>query len=110
MSEDQIKESLSTIGLRVEQDFAVPLNGETRPLPYTVLRSEITLDASDDGALGVATYRYTLALFEANKDLSREAQVLRVLSPNSPVAVTRYPDSSPYQTNFEFSITRKFRR
>lgn len=110
MNEDQIKEALSDIGLRLEQDFAVPINGETRPLPYAVLRATINLDASDDGAVGLAIYNYTLALFEANKDLSREEQVLSVLSSNSPVAVTRYPDSSPYQTNFEFSITRKFRR
>lgn len=109
MIDTQILNRLDGTGIRREADSAVPMNGKVIPLPYMVVRQEVTVEGSDNGAVRFAVISWTVALFTANRDETRERLILRALAGVGPVRIERFPDGTPYQTNFEFT-TRQIMR
>lgn len=102
MTEETVMRQLSSVGIPIEPDFAVPVNGVTKQLPYMVARSKSEVKGSDNGRVLYQTTKWLVALFCGNKRPDLERKTLLALAGVGQVEVESFPDGSPYQTNFEF--------
>lgn len=102
MKDTQIDVRLKIVGIPIEPDFAVPVNGVSRKLPYMVVRKKSTIEGSDNGNVQYMATEWLVALFAANKDPSLERKISLALAGVGKVEVDSFPDGTPYQTNFEF--------
>ena len=103
MKQEVILSLLDGTGIAREEDFAVPVNGVTRKLPYMVVRRKETIEGDDLGRIRIVKTEWTVALFTTNREDALEQTFCKVLSGAGKVEVTRFPDGTPYQTNFEFT-------
>lgn len=106
LTREAIFSLLDGTGISREEDFAVPINGSTKKLPYMVVRTKETIDGDDLGRIRIQRTEWIVALFTTNREDELEQTMLSALSPVGMVEVTRFPDGRPYQTNFEF-ITKQ---
>lgn len=109
MRNETVTQRLEATGIRLEPEFAVPINGVTLSLPYMVTRQKITVEGSDNGNVSLCRTEWTVALFSVNKAPDLEHTIRRALMGVGSVEITCYPDCSPYQTNFKFT-TRQIMR
>lgn len=98
----RILERLDSTDIRREEETVVPINGETVPLPYMVVRSEEQDEWDDMGRICVTTIVWTVTLFTANKDFAFECKIRKALSGLGTVEIQRYPDGEPYSVDFTF--------
>ena len=105
MQASRIVQALAGTEITMAEDRAVPINGAPVPLPYFVIRREETETGADNGLVGVTEIHWTVALFTAKSDFALECKIKRALwkARISTIEVERFPDGTPYQTNFEFS-------
>lgn len=103
MTQEAVFKLLDGAGIPREADFAVPINGSTKKLPYMVARTKETIEGDDLGRIRIQRTEWIVALFTTNREDELELTTLRALSPVGRVEVTRFPDGRPYQTNFEFT-------
>lgn len=103
MREEKITQRLKFTGIPLEDEFAVPVNGVMKKLPYLISRKEIDVTGSDNGRVRLKKLRWTVALFSTGRDEKAELKILKALAGVGKVSVTRFPDGTPYQTNFEFT-------
>lgn len=103
MTNEAVLKCLDDTGIRREQDFVVPVNGEQAKLPYQVVRTKETEEGDDSGRLRIQKTEWTVALFTMNRDDVLTSRISRALSGVGKVEITRYPDGQPYQTNFKFT-------
>ena len=94
---------LDSTDITREEDFAVPINGIAKKLPYMVVRTKETIEGDDLGRIQILKTEWIVALFTTNREETLEQQLLNALSPVGKMEITRYPDGKPYQTNFEFT-------
>lgn len=109
MTDEQVMQRLQAVAIPIEPDFAVPMNGKQRPLPYMIVRKKVTTDGSDNGNVRFLVTEWIVALFMINKDTVLESKIARALTGVGKVEVNSFPDGTPYQTNFEFK-TRQIMR
>lgn len=103
MKKEVILSLLDGTGIPREEDFAVPINGSTKKLPYMVVRTKETMEGDDLGRIRIQKTEWIVALFTVNREDALEEKFCRALSTVGKVEVTRFPDGRPYQTNFEFT-------
>ncbi len=103
MKREKVTEALAGVGVDIETERAVPINGTIRHLPYLVIRTEEQDEKSDTGRVTITRIDWTVSLFSTNKDFALECKIRRALAGAGAVEVTRYPDGTPYQTDFAFS-------
>lgn len=103
MTNDCVMALLDSTRISREEDFAVPINGEVKPLPYIVARSKVTVDGDDLGRVRFLKTEWIVALFTTNRNDSLEAVIIKALAPVGRIEIERFPDGRPYQTNFEFT-------
>ena len=103
MTEKCVEAGLEKTGIAIEPDFAVPVNGVSKPLPYMVIRRKVNIDGSDNGAVRFLVISWTVALFTKNYDPVMERKISIALAGVGKVEIERFPDGTPYQTNFEFT-------
>lgn len=103
MKNETVLKLLGKTGIPREPDFAVPINGVSKPLPYMVIRTKAAVDGDDHGRVRWGKTEWVVALFTTNRDDALESKVLGCLAPVGRVEVERFPDGKPYQTNFEFT-------
>lgn len=103
MKQETIYTMLDGTGIPREEDFAVPMNGSTKKLPYMVVRTKETIEGDDLGRIRIQRTEWIVALFTNNREDALEQKFCRALSTVGKVEVTRFPDGRPYQTNFEFT-------
>ena len=106
MTRENVLAMLNTTGIRLEADFAVPINGSPVPLPYQIVRTKETVTGSDNGQVNVLKIEWGVALFTVNRDDALEAVFLKSLRGVGKVEVIRYPDGKPYQTTFKFTTNQ----
>ena len=106
MKKETVLNLLDGTGIPREADFAVPINGVSKMLPYLVTRMKETVDGDDRGRIRWVKTEWVVALFTTNRDDVLESKILRCLASVGRVEVERFPDGKPYQTNFEF-ITKQ---
>ena len=109
MTDIVLNNRLQATGIRLEQDFAVPVNGHVVNLPYMVVRRKETIDGSDNGRVQILRIEWIVALFTKNRDAALERIISKALRGVGKVEVNRYPDGKPYQTNFEFKTNQIMR-
>lgn len=100
---EKVLARLDGTGIRREEETAVPINGETLPLPYMVVRSEETDTWGDMGRVGFTTITWHIALFTANKDFALECKIRKALAGLGAVEIERFPDGEPYSVDFAFT-------
>lgn len=103
MTKEKILSLLDGTGILREEDFAVPINGTTKKLPYMVVRTKETIEGDDLGRIRIQKTEWIVALFTVNREDALEERFCRAISTVGKVEVTRFPDGRPYQTNFEFT-------
>lgn len=103
MTKEKILLLLDGTGIPREEDFAVPINGSTKKLPYMVVRTKETIEGDDLGRIRIMKTEWIVALFTTNREDALEQKFCKALSATGKVEVTRFPDGRPYQTNFEFT-------
>lgn len=103
MIQENILTLLDSTGISREEDFAVPINGSAKKLPYMVVRTKDTIEGDDLGRIQIQKTEWIVALFTTNREEALEQKFRKALSPVGRVEITRYPDGRPYQTNFEFT-------
>lgn len=105
MTAEKINQNLVSTLIPMEEDSAVPMNGTARKLPYMVARQDITITGSDNGRVGLKKISWTVALFSTARDEAAERKIAAALALAGVgrVIITRFPDGTPYQTNFEFT-------
>ena len=103
MMQEYVLSLLDGTGISREEDFAVPINGSAKKLPYMVVRSRETIDGDDLGRIQILKTEWIVALFTVNREEALEQKFRKALSPVGRVEITHYPDGKPYQTNFEFT-------
>lgn len=103
MTREQVFQKLDATGIRREEDFVVPINGQQVRLPYQVVRTKETEEGDDAGRVRYQKIEWTVALFTTNRDDTLAGKISASLSGVGKVEVTRYPDGQPYQTNFKFT-------
>lgn len=103
MKQDIVYALLDSTGLPREEDYAVPINGIAKKLPYIVVRTKETIEGDDLGKIQIQKTEWIVALFTTNREDALEQTLRKALSPVGRVEITRYPDGKPYQTNFEFT-------
>ena len=103
MKQDIVYALLDSTGLSREEDFAVPINGIAKKLPYMVVRTKETIEGDDLGRIQIQKTEWIVALFTTNQEETLEQKLRKALSPVGKMEITRYPDGKPYQTNFEFT-------
>lgn len=106
MTRENVIKQLEGTGVRQEQDFLVPVNGKQVKLPYHVIRTKETVTGSDNGNVRLLKIEWVVALFTTNRDDELEVNFLKALYNVGKVEVTRYPDGTPYQTNFKFTTNQ----
>ena len=99
---EKILARLDSTEIRREEETAVPINGETLPLPYMVVRSEENDKWDDMGRVGVTTITWTVVLFTANKNFALECKIRKALAGLGTVEIERFPDGEPYSVYFTF--------
>lgn len=109
MTKTEVNSRLKDTSIRLEQDFVVPTNGHTVNLPYMIVRRKETIDGSDNGKVQTQRIEWIVALFTKNRDETLERTIFKALCGVGKVEVTRYPDGTPYQTNFEFKTNQIMR-
>ena len=97
MTESQILNRLDGVGIRREQDFAVPMNGVQVNLPYMVARQDKTIEGSDNGRAQLLKIEWTVALFSTNKNQALENLISRALCGVGKMKITSFPDGTPYR-------------
>ena len=100
---EKILERLDSTGIRMEDEAVVPINGETVPLPYMVVRSEENDKWDDMGRVCIVTIKWTITLFTTNKDYALECKIRKALAGLGTVEVERFPDGEPYSVDFTFT-------
>jgi len=103
LKQEVILSLLDGTGIPREEDFAVPINGNTKKPPYMVVRTKETMEGDDLGRIRIQKTEWIVALFTVNREDALEERFCRALSTVGKVEVTRFPDGRPYQTNFEFT-------
>lgn len=103
MKQEVILSLLDGTDIPREEDFAVPMNGSTKKLPYMVVRTKETMEGDDLGRIRIQKTEWIVALFTVNREDSLEQKFCKALSAAGKVEITRFPDGRPYQTNFEFT-------
>lgn len=103
MIQENILTLLDSTGISREEDFAVPINGSAKKLPYMVVRTKDTIEGDDLGRIQIQKTEWIVALFTTSREEALEQKFRKALSPVGRVEITRYPDGRPYQTNFEFT-------
>lgn len=103
MMQEYVLSLLDGTGISREEDFAVPINGSAKKLPYMVVRTKDTIEGDDLGRIQIQKTEWIVALFTVNREETLEQKFRKALSPVGRVEITRYPDGKPYQTNFEFT-------
>ena len=106
MTDIEVNNRLKATGIRMEQDFAVPINGHVVNLPYMIARRKENIDGSDNGRVQTKKIEWIVALFSKNRDEVLERKIFKALCGVGKVEVNRYPDGTPYQTNFEFKTNQ----
>ena len=105
MQSNDIMKALEATEIPLEDERAVPCNGEARQLPYMVVRKE-TIDHGDDaGRIRLQKISWTVALFTKKKEPELDRKIRMALANVGGVKITPYPDGTPYETNFEFKTT-----
>lgn len=100
---EEILARLDSTEIRREEETAVPINGETLPLPYMVVRSEEQDKWDDMGRVCVVTIVWTVTLFTTNKNFALECKIRKALAGLGTVEIRRYPDGEPYSVDFTFT-------
>lgn len=100
---EEILARLDKTDIRLEDETAVPINGETAPLPYMIVRSEEIDTWDDKGRICVTTTNWTIVLFTVNKDFALECKIRKALAGLGTVTVERFPDGQPYSVYFTFT-------
>lgn len=100
---EKVLARLAGTGIRIEEETAVPINGETLPLPYMIVRSEETDTWGDMGRVGFTTITWHITLFTVNKDFALECKIRKALAGLGDVEIERYPDGEPYSADFTFT-------
>lgn len=103
MTAEKINQNLVSTLIPMEEDSAVPMNGTARKLPYMVARQDITIIGSDNGSVGFSKISWTVAYFSTARDELAERKIVAALAGVGGIVITRFPDGTPYQTNFEFT-------
>lgn len=103
MTREAVFELLDSTDISREEDYAVPINGSTKKLPYMVVRTTETIEGADLGRVHIQKTEWIVALFTVNRDDVLEKKICKALSSVGRVEITRFPDGKPYQTNFEFT-------
>lgn len=103
MKQNIVLALLDSTGIPREEDFAVPINGSVKKLPYMVARTKDTISGDDLGRIQIQKTEWIVALFTTNREDALEQKLRKALSPVGRVEITRFPDGRPYQTNFEFT-------
>ena len=103
MTKESVLQRLAGTGIPREEDYAVPINGASKKLPYMVVRTTEAIEGADLGRVQFLKTEWTVALFTVNRDDALEAIICKALSSVGRVEITRFPDGKPYQTNFEFT-------
>lgn len=103
MTREEVFQKLDGTGIRREEDFVVPINGQQAKLPYQVVRTKETEEGDDSGRVRIQKIEWTVALFATNRDDALAGKISATLSGVGKVEITRYPDGQPYQTNFKFT-------
>lgn len=106
MTKETVLQRISDTGIRKERDFAVPINGQTFPLPYLVIRSKDTVIGSDNGNVCLIRTDWEIPLFSANRALDLEQKLQKALLGVGKMEIIPYPDGTVYQTTFKFSTTQ----
>lgn len=106
MKDTEVLCQLDSTGISREQDFAVPVNGHQAKLPYLIVRRKETIDGSDNGNVQILRIEWIVALFTANRAEKLEQVISKVLCGVGKLEITRFPDGTPYQTNFEFKTNQ----
>ena len=109
MTKEKVLALIEATGIRMEEDFAVPINGSPVPLPYQIVRTKETVTGSDNGQVNILKIDWGVALFTVNRDDALEAVFLKSLRGLGKVEVIRYPDGKPYQTTFKFTTNQIIR-
>lgn len=103
MTKEAVFAQLGSTGIPREEDYAVPINGSTKKLPYMVVRTTESIEGDDLGRIRIQKTEWIVALFTVNREDALEQVFCRALSTVGKVEITRFPDGRPYQTNFEFT-------
>lgn len=109
MTREEILAKIEGTGIRMEKDFAVPINGDPLDLPYQIVRTKETVTGSDNGNVNVVKIDWAVALFVTDRDTLLEAKILKALQGVGKVEVIPYPDGTPYSTHFKFTTNQILR-
>lgn len=90
MTRDVIMQRIKGTEIRLESDFAVPINGAQVSLPYQVVRTKETITGSDNGKVRLVKIEWAVALFSRNRDRTLESKILKALQGVGKVEVTPY--------------------